>query len=58
MSSFVTNSIVNEHPVITNRFSGQIGYFSTQTNPVITNLGHNKKMAGPELFVITEFDCI
>ncbi len=48
----------NEHPVITNKFFRQIGHFSAQIDPVITNPGHNEqKMAGPELFVITEFDC-
>ncbi len=32
--------------------------FSTQMIPVTTNPGYNeKKMACPELFVITEFDC-
>jgi hypothetical protein len=31
------NSVVNEHSVITNLFSSQIGYFSTHINPVITN---------------------
>ncbi len=36
-SSVITNSAVNEHSVITNIFSIQIGHFSTQINPVITN---------------------
>ncbi len=31
----------NEHSVITNGFSSQIGHFSTQINPVITNPGYN-----------------
>ncbi len=35
--SVITNSVVNAHSVITNRFLGQIGYYSTQINPVITN---------------------
>ncbi len=46
----------NEHSVITNGFSSQIGHFCTQINPVITN--PRAKMAGPEQFVITEFDSI
>ncbi len=33
----ITNSVVKEHLVITNRFIGQIGYIITQINPVITN---------------------
>jgi hypothetical protein len=36
-NSVITNSVVNEHSVITNRFLVQIGYNSTQMNPVITN---------------------
>ncbi len=36
-NSFITNSVVNEHSVITNRFLGQIGHFTTQINTVITN---------------------
>ncbi len=36
-NSVVTNSVVNEHPVITNRCLGQIGHFTTKINPVITN---------------------
>ncbi len=48
LHSVITSSVVNkENSVITIRFLGQIGYISTQT-----------KMAGPELFVITKFDCI
>ncbi len=43
----------NENSGITNRFLSKIGHTSTQINPVITN-----KMSGPELSVITEFDCI
>ncbi len=42
----MTNSVVNEHSVIMNRFLSQIGPFSTEINPVITNPGYN------------EFDCI
>ncbi len=49
----------NEHSVITNKFLGKIGHFTTQMNPVITKPGYNEqRLAGPELFVITEFDCI
>ncbi len=40
-NSVITNSVVNEHPVITNRFLGQIGH--TQINPVITNRGYNEQ---------------
>ncbi len=36
-NSVITNSVVNEHSFITNRFLGQIGHFSAQINPVITN---------------------
>jgi hypothetical protein len=36
----------------------ELGHFSTQINPVITNPGYNEKMIGPKLYVITEFDCI
>ncbi len=36
-NSVITNSVVNEHSVITNRFLGQIGQFTTQSNPVVTN---------------------
>jgi hypothetical protein len=32
----MTNLVVNEHPVITNRIFGQIGHFTTQINPVKT----------------------
>ncbi len=58
-NSVITNSDIKEHLVIANKFLGQIGQFSTQINPVITNPGYNErtKMAGPELFVITEFEC-
>ncbi len=45
-NSAITNSVVNEYSVITNRFLGKIGYFSTQNN----------KQKWP--VVITEFDCI
>ncbi len=33
----------NEHSVITKRFLSQIGHFSTQINPVITNPGYNEQ---------------
>ncbi len=36
-NSVLTNSVVNEHSVITNRFYGHIGHFTTQINPAITN---------------------
>ncbi len=36
-NSDITNSVVYKHSVITNRFLSQIGYFSTQIKPVITN---------------------
>ncbi len=42
-NSVITNSVVNEHSNITNRFSGQIGHFTTQNNPVITNPGYNEQ---------------
>jgi hypothetical protein len=35
-NSVITNSVVNEH-------SGQIGHFSPQINPVITNPGYNEQ---------------
>ncbi len=55
LNSVVTNSVVNEHSVITNSFWIQIGHFSAQINPFITNPSYNEqKMAGPEVFV-TEF---
>jgi hypothetical protein len=38
----ITNSVVNEHFAITNRFLGQIGHFSTQINSVITNPSCNE----------------
>ncbi len=46
-----------------NKYLGKIGHFSAQMNPVITNSSGpaifvRTKMAGPELFVITEFDCM
>jgi hypothetical protein len=53
------NLVVSEHSVKTNRFLGKIRHFNTQINLVITNPGYNaQKMAGPELFVVTEFDYI
>ncbi len=33
----------NEHSVITNIFLSQIGHFSAQINPVITNPGFNEQ---------------
>ncbi len=33
----------NEHSVITNGLSSQIGHLSTQINPVITNPGYNEQ---------------
>ncbi len=33
----ITNSVVNDHSVITNIFLSQFGYFSAQIIPVITN---------------------
>jgi hypothetical protein len=50
--SVITNSVVNKHSVITNRFSGQIGHILHK----LTRL-QRIKMAGPELFFITKFDC-
>jgi len=41
-NSVITNSVVNEHSVITNRFLSQIGYLSTQINTVTTNPGYNR----------------
>jgi hypothetical protein len=35
----------------------QFSHFSTQINPVTTNPSYNEqKMAGPELFIINEFE--
>jgi hypothetical protein len=39
----VTNSVVKEHSVITNRFFGQSGHFSTQNNLVRMNPGYNEQ---------------
>ncbi len=39
-NSVITNMVVNEHSVITNRFLRHIGHFVTQINPdikVVTN---------------------
>jgi hypothetical protein len=36
-NSVITNSVINEHSVITNRFESHIGHFNSQNNPVITN---------------------
>ncbi len=33
----------NEHSVITNKFLGKIGHFSTQMNPIITKPGYKKQ---------------
>ncbi len=43
-NSVITNSVANEHSVITNRFIGQIGQSSTQIDPVITNPGYNEQL--------------
>ncbi len=37
LNSVLTNLVINEHSVITNRFLSQIGHFSVQINPVIIN---------------------
>ncbi len=37
------SSVVNEHSVITNIILGQIGHFTTQIDPVITNPGYNER---------------
>ncbi len=42
-NSVVTNSVVNKHSVITNRIWSQIGNFSTQINPVLTNPDYNEQ---------------
>ncbi len=39
----ITNSGVTKHLVITNRLLEQIGHFTTQNNPLLTNSGHNKQ---------------
>ncbi len=41
--SIIPNSVVNEHSVITNRFSGHIGHFTTEIKLVITNPGYNEQ---------------
>ncbi len=33
----------NEHSVITNKFLGKIGHFTTQMNPVIKKAGYNEQ---------------
>jgi hypothetical protein len=33
----------NEHSVITNKFLGKIGHFTTQMTPVITKHGYNEQ---------------
>ncbi len=50
LNSVITISVVNEQLVITNRFLGQIGNFTTSIKPV-----KRTKIAGAELFVITKF---
>ncbi len=41
---------LQKNTLIANKFLGQIGHFSTQINPIITNPGYKKtKMGGPEL---------
>ncbi len=47
----------NEHLVTTNKYFGPKCPFTTQIDPVITNLGYNEQI-WPELFVITELYCI
>jgi hypothetical protein len=42
-NSGTTNSVINEHSIITNTFLGQNGHFSTQINPVITTPGYNEQ---------------
>ncbi len=42
-NSVITNSVFNVHSVITNSFRSQLGHFSTQINPVITNPGYNEQ---------------
>jgi hypothetical protein len=37
------NSVVYEHSVITNIFLGEIGHFTTQMDPVITNPGYSEQ---------------
>ncbi len=41
-NSVITNSVDNEHSVITNRFLGQIGHLSTKFNSVKTTPGYNE----------------
>ena len=52
----------NEHPVIMNKLYtlGWLGSFYGYIFPVLTNKTrlYLKNLAGPEQFVITEFDCI
>ncbi len=42
-NSVIANSVVNEHSVITNKFLGLIGHFTTQIDPIITNPGYNER---------------
>ncbi len=42
-NSAITNSIVNDHSVITSRILSQNGYLSAQINPVITNSSFNEQ---------------
>ncbi len=48
LNSVITNSVNNEHSVITNGYKSQIGYLSTHINPVITNKNEQSQ---------TEFHC-
>ncbi len=49
----------NEQSVITHEYFGPKCPFTTQIDPVITNPNYNERicLAGPKLFVITEFHC-
>ncbi len=42
-NSVITNSVVNEHSVIKNRYFGQICHFNTKTYPVITIPGYKEQ---------------
>ncbi len=54
-----TNSVVNEHSVITNWFLSQIDYFSIQIKLVTMNLGYNEqKWPAPTCSFLTELDFI
>ncbi len=43
----VSNFSVQWNSVLTNKFLGKIGYFSTQINPVIANPCYNEKNVRP-----------